>query len=62
MTFTELLPKQSGYVKTSEFLPEVVDILLDYVRKSNDRSCKVNISIMVWHNSDVTSNGTSNNR
>ncbi len=37
----DLLPKKGGHVATSQFLTEVVDILLDYIRKSNDRSCKV---------------------
>jgi hypothetical protein len=31
----------SSHVKTTQFLTSVVDILLDYVRRSNDRRCKV---------------------
>ncbi|KAK2142786.1 hypothetical protein LSH36_913g00004 [Paralvinella palmiformis] len=37
----KLLPCRGGQMKTSSFLLEVVDILVDYVRKSNDRSAKV---------------------
>jgi len=37
----ELLPAQDGHAKTADFLGEVVGVLLDYVKKSNDRSCKV---------------------
>ena len=33
-------------MKTSKFLMEVVDILVDYIRKNNDRSCKVNGQIL----------------
>jgi len=32
---------KEAQLKTSGFLVAVVDILLDYVRKENDRSCKV---------------------
>ena len=45
-TISELLPAQGGQVKTSKFLMEVVDILVDYIRKNNDRSCKVNRHIL----------------
>ena len=45
-TISELLPAQGGQVKTSKFLMEVVDILVDYIRKNNDRSCKVNLHIL----------------
>jgi glutamate decarboxylase len=38
---SDLLPNKGGHVATSHFLTEVVDILLDYIRKNNDRSCKV---------------------
>lgn len=38
---SELLPSADGHMKTSLFLMEVVDILLDYIRKNNDRSTKV---------------------
>ncbi|CAD5124437.1 DgyrCDS12720 [Dimorphilus gyrociliatus] len=40
----ELLPYETttqGSKKTSQFLLEVVDILLDYIKKNNDRSYKV---------------------
>ncbi|KAK2164503.1 hypothetical protein NP493_1413g00006 [Ridgeia piscesae] len=37
----ELLPQKDGCKKTSRFLQEVVDVLIDYVHKSNDRSTKV---------------------
>ena len=39
--FADLLPAPGGTLKTAQFMAEVVEILLDYVRKSNDRSCKV---------------------
>lgn len=37
----ELLPNQHGQAKTSDFLQEVVDIMIDYIRKNNDRTSKV---------------------
>jgi hypothetical protein len=37
----ELLPNAGGHAKTGEFLQEIVDILIDYIRKNNDRSSKV---------------------
>lgn len=40
----ELLPKDTtkqGQKRTSQFILDVVDILIDYIRKSNDRSTKV---------------------
>ena len=39
--FSELLPTPGGGEKTVEFLTEVVDILLDYTKKVNDRSTKI---------------------
>ena len=41
-SLTDLVPNAPGrHVQTSQFLLEVVDILLDYIRKTNDRTTKV---------------------
>lgn len=40
-TPTDLLPAKNGEEQTVQFLLEVVDILLNYVRKTFDRSTKV---------------------
>ena len=39
--FLDLLPNAHGHIATPLFLQEVVDILVDYIRKTNDRSSKV---------------------
>lgn len=39
--YSDLLPAKNGEEQTVQFLLEVVDILLNYVRKTFDRSTKV---------------------
>ena len=44
ISFTDLLPVLNGNkaeINTENFLQEVFDILLDYIKKSNDRSNKI---------------------
>ena len=38
---SELLPKKDGQLKTSQFLQEIVGVLIDYVHKENDSNSKV---------------------
>lgn len=40
--FTDILPHNAeGYPATREFLMKVVDILLDFVKSTNDRNAKI---------------------
>ncbi len=39
--FTDLLPSKGSTGLTNKFLQEVVDILLEYVQNTFDRSCKI---------------------
>ena len=42
--FTDLLPVLNGHkaeINTEDFLQEIFDILIDYIKKSNDRSNKI---------------------
>lgn len=43
LTYTDMLPynTQQGGAVTREFLLKVVEILLEFVRQSNDRNCKI---------------------
>ena len=40
--FKDLFPiDENGYEKTKDFLLKIIDICLEFIRKSNDRSTKV---------------------
>ena len=41
IVFTDLLPASQGHRKTSDFLLQVFGILVDYVKKNNDRGTKI---------------------
>ena len=46
---SDLIPAAGGTKITASFLTEMVDILIDYVKKQNDRSTKVHVYETLWN-------------